>query len=174
MIETTRLSIIPLSHKQLHLYLQGKNKLEKELGLSMGSRLVLPEVRDKTVFFILPFVKSAKADHYLFHTFWVIIDKASKTIVAELGFKGPPNDKGEIEIGYGSFWGEHNKGIMTEAVAGVLLWASKRTDVRFVLAETSETNKASIRVLEKNNFQIFERKSGMLWWRVEVNPKPSW
>jgi len=172
MIETTRLSIIPLSHKQLHLYLQGKNKLEKDLGLSMGSRVVSPEVKEKAVFFILPLVKSAKDDHYLFYTFWVIIDKASKTIVAELGFKGPPNDKGEVEIGYGSFWGEHNKGIMTEAVAAVLLWASKRNDIQYILAETNEANKASIRVLEKNHFQVFERKGDMLWWKISTIPSP--
>jgi ribosomal-protein-alanine N-acetyltransferase len=168
MIETERLIIMPLDHRQLQLYLKGEGKFEKEFRLTDTGRNVLPQEKERVEFFILPNIKRAVGDHYLFHTFWLIIEKSSLTIIAELGFKGIPNYSKEIEIGYGTFYSQRNKGIMTEAVAGMVGWAKKRTDVEYILAETDQTNTASMRVLEKNNFQQYEKNETMLWWRVTV------
>ncbi|MBS1934647.1 MAG: GNAT family N-acetyltransferase, partial [Bacteroidetes bacterium] len=74
----------------------------------------------------------------------------------------------EIEIGYGTFFSQLNKGIMTEAVGGMIDWAKARTDVDYILAETDEKNIASIRVLQKNNFQQFDKIDDMLWWKISV------
>lgn len=172
MVETSRLIIIPLSYDQLCLYLKGRGRLEKELRLSEHVRNVSPEVKDSVELLILPSMKKALSDHYLFFTFWIVVEKASRKIIAELGFKGAPNDKGEIEIGYGTFFGQRGKGLMTEAVGGMIEWAKHRTDVNSIVAEADENNLASIRVLQKNDFEIFDKKGGMLWWKRNVSTRP--
>jgi ribosomal-protein-alanine N-acetyltransferase len=169
-VETNRFEIIPLDYRQLRLYLQGNRKLEKELRISQTVRIVSKEIKDRAEYLILPQMKKAAGDAYLFYTFWIVIEKSSRNIVAELGFKGVPNNHNEIEIGYGTFFGYRRKGIMTEAVGGMIEWAKKRRDINFILAETHEINIASIKVVQKNNFQKFDKKENMLWWKIEVNP----
>ena len=152
--------------------MRGKNRLEKELGLLQTYHIVSPDIKERVEFFILPEVKKAMPDNYIFYTFWIVIEKETKKIVAELGFKGLPDEKGEIEIGYSSFWDQRNKGIVTEAVGGMIHWARGRSDIKYILAETNSQNFASMRVLQKNHFENYERKEDMLWWRISINPNP--
>lgn len=168
MVETVRLLIIPLTYTELQLYLQGNDLYEQAAGLTCIGRTVVPAVQDRITKFILPKMAQAPADHYLFHTFWVIMQKSNRTIVAELGFKGMPNSRKEIEIGYGTMPIQQGKGYMTEAVGGMLNWAKMRDDVEVMLAETDETNTASIRVLRNNRFVQFDKKGNMLWWKNNV------
>jgi [ribosomal protein S5]-alanine N-acetyltransferase len=168
MVETSRLTIIPLSYDQLTLYLQGENKFENSLQLINTGRTVAENVKNMVELITLPKMKKAINDYYLFYTFWIVIEKISKTIVAELGFKGAPDKAGEIEIGYGTFPDHCNKNFMTEAVDGMIKWAKQRPDVHFILVETDKENIASIKIVQKNNFQLFDTKGKMLWWRIEV------
>jgi ribosomal-protein-alanine N-acetyltransferase len=168
MVETSRLTIIPLSYDQLKLYLEAENKFENSLQLINTNRTVAPIVKNAVELITLPKMKRAINDNYLFDTFWIVIDKNLKTIVAELGFKGRPDKAGEIEIGYGTLINHRNKNYMTEAVAGMINWAKQRLDVHFILAETDEDNNASIKVVKKNNFILFDKRGKMLWWKVEV------
>jgi ribosomal-protein-alanine N-acetyltransferase len=168
MVETSRLTIIPLNYRQLELYIHGKGKLEKEFRLTITGRTVTPDIKERVIDLILPKVKAAIADEYLFYTFWIVIEKTSKIIVAELGFKGEPNKKGEIEIGYGTMHEERKKGYMTEAVGGMIDWARDHVDVKYILAETDENNLASIKVLKKNKFRFFDATEKMKWWKIRV------
>jgi ribosomal-protein-alanine N-acetyltransferase len=154
MIETDRLMIIPLNQEQLDLYLQADDKFENLFELACTGRRVVPDVKEMVEKFTLSKMKIANADNYLFYTFWIVVEKSSRSIVAELGFKGEPNKDGEIEIGYGTLPNSRNKGFMTEAVGAMIKWASNREGVRWLLAETDETNIASIRIVQKNNFRF--------------------
>ncbi|HVM90104.1 MAG TPA: GNAT family N-acetyltransferase [Puia sp.] len=168
MVETDRLIIIPLDCRQLRLYMQNSRKLDKELRISHTVRITPPRIRDRTEYLIIPEMKKADKDNYLYYTFWIVVEKSSRNVVAELGFKGGPNENGEVEIGYGTFFGYRRKGIMTEAVGGIIRWARNRSDVNCILAETDEENNASIKVLQKNHFENFCRKEKMLWWKKAV------
>ena len=171
MVETNRLIIIPLDQRQLRLYIHGNRRLEKELRLSRTVRIVSVEVRDRTEYITLPEMKKASGDNYLFYTFWIIVEKSSGNVVAELGFKGAPANNGGVEIGYGTFFGYRRKGIMTEAIGGMVKWARSRPDIQYILAETDESNLASIKILEKNNFQNFDKKGNMIWWKIATGEK---
>ncbi len=81
-----------------------------------------------------------------------IVERKSLEVVGGMGFKGGPNEQGEIEMGYGINPAWHNKGIATEMAAALVQWAFMRNDVTKILAETNVDNIASQRVLEKNNF----------------------
>ena len=166
MLETERLIIMPLSPEELSIYLQADGKLEMILGLSNTGRVVSPEVRSMVEQFTIPKMMQAVKEEWLFTTFWIAVEKRSKTIVAELGFKGAPNSLGFIEIGYGTMPTQRNKGYMTEAVSAIIAWARSQEQVKGVLAETNETNLGSIRVVEKNNFRRYGRKDKMILWKI--------
>jgi ribosomal-protein-alanine N-acetyltransferase len=167
-IETERLLIFPLTYSQLELYTEAGNKLEKALDLKATGRMMAPQVKETVLRQTLPKMQAATGTDHLFHTFWLVIDKASRVIVAEMGFKGPPVDAGHVEIGYGTMPAMEGNGFMTEAVDGILQWAAERPDINYVLAETHSANTASIRVVQKNGFEPFNQKGDMLWWRFKT------
>jgi [ribosomal protein S5]-alanine N-acetyltransferase len=166
-IETERLLLFPLNHHQLDLYLQANNKLEDALGLAHTGRTIAPQVQQRVNKFTLPQMKLATGNDYLFYTFWLVVDKQSRAIVAEMGFKGVPVNS-TVEIGYGTMPAMQRRGYMTEAVKGLLQWASRHADIKCVLAETHQSNIASIRVVGKNGFEQFEKKGEMLWWKYNL------
>jgi RimJ/RimL family protein N-acetyltransferase len=168
MVETNRLNIIPLNDDQLELYLQGDNKFEKEFRLVNKGRKVSSEIKERVLRTILPAVKNSSDKNYLFYTFWIVIERSKKIIVAELGFKGEPGKSGEIEIGYGTMYEQRENGYMTEAVGGMIKWAKEQERVKYILAETDENNVASISVVKKNKFQFDHQKEEMKWWRISV------
>ena len=164
-LRSERLAFHPLSLDELLIYMKAEDRLERQLGLSSGRREVSPEVRDMVEYYSLPKMKFASREAQLFLTFWVVIDVELNQIVAEMGFKGTPDQNSEIEIGYGTFPNQQRKGYMTEALAAMCKWALARPDVRGVLAETDQNNLASIRVVTKNGFVQFDQRDKMLWWR---------
>lgn len=168
MIQTERLNIVPLSYQQLLTYLKANDLLENEIGLATSGRTISPAVKEMVESFTLPKIKMANEQDFLFYTFWIVVEKKTGIIVAELGFKGPPDQNAAVEIGYGTMPGKEGKGFMTEAVAGLNSWAAQRQDVALVLASTNKNNVASIRVMQKNKFELFGQKDEMLWWRKSV------
>jgi ribosomal-protein-alanine N-acetyltransferase len=167
--ETKRLRIFPLSVHHLRVYLQAQDKFENMLGLSRFGRVVVPAIRDLVEKTTIPKIEATPAHQKVFQTFWLVVEKSTNTVVAELGFKGIPDAEGLVEIGYGTMPLQQGRGIMTEAVGGMLLWAARRTDVKGIIAETDKNNAASIRILQKNNFTQYTRKGDMLWWKREIS-----
>ena len=167
-VETERLHLFPLTARQLELYIQADNKLEQALCLANTGRTIAPQVQETVTKFTLPNMRKVSGSNYLFYTFWLVVDKQTRTIVAELGFKGPPDEAGTVEIGYGTMPAMQGRGYMTEAVKGILQWASTRPDINTVLAEIRSSNIPSIRVVQKNGFDHFDKKGEMLWWKADV------
>ena len=169
MISTPRLHIIPLSYDQLLTYLQANDLLETELGFKKTGRNISKDVKEMVESFTLPKIKESSATDFIFYTFWIVVEKSSRVIVAELGFKGPPNGEGAVEIGYGTMPGYEGKGYMTEAVAGMIEWAKERKDLNMIMASIDENNIASIRIVQKNNFKPLGKKEDLLWWSKQVH-----
>jgi ribosomal-protein-alanine N-acetyltransferase len=82
----------------------------------------------------------------------VRIDNDYPILCGGVGFKGPPDKRGMVEIGYSVLPEFERQGLATEMVAGIVQWAKQRPQVKHIEAETDTDNKASIRVLEKNSF----------------------
>lgn len=69
------------------------------------------------------------------------------------GFKGPPNEEGEVELGYEIAPSHQGRGLATEAVRAMLEFARAAPDVTSVTAHTLAERNASVRVLEKTGFE---------------------
>jgi len=82
----------------------------------------------------------------------VRIDNDCPVLCGSIGFKGPPDEQGIVEIGYSVLPEFEGQGLATEMVAAIVKWAEHQPQVKRIEAETNIDNKASIRVLEKNDF----------------------
>ena len=98
---------------------------------------------------------------------FVIDDTSSGHSVGGIGFKSAPNERGEVEIGYGICHSFQGRGVATEAVVALCDFAKPRA--RVVLAETDRENVASQRVLEKSGFQSVGDSDGLIRWRREIS-----
>ena len=88
-------------------------------------------------------------------------------MIGDLCIMGEPNAAGEIEIGYGTYDEFRGQGLMTEMVSGMLSWAKSQSVVKAIIASTEKSNTASIRVLQKNNFQQTAENGDMLQWKMQ-------
>ncbi|MCD7953073.1 MAG: GNAT family N-acetyltransferase [Synergistaceae bacterium] len=80
--------------------------------------------------------------------------------------------QGSVEIGYGIDEAHRGNGYATEAVRGVIKWASEQDGVRCVTAQTDEDNDASRKVLLNSGFLRSGRgDEGPLYKKVFVSPR---
>ena len=87
-------------------------------------------------------------------SFWYLLSGAGDERVALgiCGFKGRPDEKGSVEIGYSVLSQFRNQGFASEAVQRLLTWAFSHQSVTEVCAETLPHLQQSIRVMKKNGF----------------------
>lgn len=97
---------------------------------------------------------------------WLAMLKADNNIIGDLGFKGAPDDKGSVEIGYGLLEEYRGKGYVTEAVAALVDWAWKQNGIHKIKAETLVDNRESIRVLEKIGVRKVAESEEMVYWEL--------
>jgi ribosomal-protein-alanine N-acetyltransferase len=168
-VETDRLLIAALDNRQLHLYIAPNNHLEEELGLKTGDRVLSQNLREMIDQITVPAMREATENDYYFLTLWTVIDKTRNRLVAELGFKGMPDERGQIEIGYGTFPLSRGQGYMTEAVAGMIDWARNYPGIKVIRAETEQDNAASIRVLTKTGFIQTSKQHSRIVWKIVVS-----
>jgi ribosomal-protein-alanine N-acetyltransferase len=69
------------------------------------------------------------------------------------GFREKPS-QGTVEVGYSILPAYQRLGFASEAVSALIDWAFSHSDIQLVTAETLPALLASIRVLEKNGFQL--------------------
>jgi len=70
-------------------------------------------------------------------------------IIGHGGFKGEPDEKGQIDIGYGLMKSERRKGYGYEAVKALVKLGFEQENVRKIIADCLIDNIGSIRILEK-------------------------
>ena len=107
-------------------------------------------------------------DH-LWFTYWLLTLEGCGVGLA--GFKGAPDERGEVEIGYGLAPEYEGKGYMTEAVRALITWAFAQTNCAVIAPQVLRSNLASQRVLEKVGMKIYKETEGESFWRLE---KQTW
>ena len=76
------------------------------------------------------------------------------TVIGAGGFKGPPDAKGEVELGYGVVPEFQRRGYATEAVRGMTKFAFRDLRVQAVVGLTIPSLIPSIGVLKKAEFRF--------------------
>jgi RimJ/RimL family protein N-acetyltransferase len=89
-------------------------------------------------------------------TFWLarLIALNAGPVVGTVGFKGPPDFDGFVEIGYSVVGSQWRRGIATEACGAMLRWAAGDPRVKGFRAHTLHGDPASSGVLRKLGFVL--------------------
>ncbi|MGC3978490.1 MAG: GNAT family N-acetyltransferase [Paludibacteraceae bacterium] len=167
MITTKRLGILPLSYEQLMKYTRCDSSLDTELNLQQTYRIISEELREALEYTILPNVAD-KNKNYLFSTIWIAFSYSENKPVGDFCWYGEPNEKGEIEIGYGIYQEFEGQGYMTEIVKGAIEWAKTYKYIKAIKATTTKINIPSFKVLERNGFLITEETEELFYWRLKL------
>jgi ribosomal-protein-alanine N-acetyltransferase len=161
-------------HLELHAYspehllalIDGNERFQESFGFPVAdglrSFLVSDDVSPE---WIARVRQSSTADPWI-HGF-AVVDLESQTVVGTTGFKGPPDDEGVVEIGYGIVPSHEGRGLATEAAAALVTFAFAEPEVRCVRAHTLPAKNASTRVLEKCGFEfrgeVVDPDDGPVW-----------
>jgi ribosomal-protein-alanine N-acetyltransferase len=170
MIETKRLVIKPLSYNDLIKHVKAPGDLASDLGLKPSESLIAIETQEAILNDLLPNL-SDLTKNPLFYTMWIIIEKNEKAIIGGICFHGEPDERGEVEIGFGIDNDYRNKGYMTETISGLINWIHKRDDIKTIKALTDKTNQPSIQVLKKNNFKNSGEDENFVTMKYECNQR---
>lgn len=100
------------------------------------------------------------------------IHKAENKLIGSCGYKGQPNEDGEVEIGYEIKSEYRNKGLATELAKALVENAFNFDTVNSVQAHTLGEVNASTKVLSKCGFQktdeIEDKENGAIWkWELK-------
>jgi ribosomal-protein-alanine N-acetyltransferase len=96
---------------------------------------------------------------------WVMIERDSGSVVGDIGFHGPPDDTGTIEIGYSVIPDRRRHGYATEAANALVEWALSQQDVHVIVAGCDPKNVPSICTLERIGFRRTGEANGEIRWR---------
>jgi ribosomal-protein-alanine N-acetyltransferase len=86
------------------------------------------------------------------------VDGADRA-VGSIGFHGPPDAEGRVEVGYTVDAGYRRRGLATEAVAALFDWARREHGVHRFRASVAPDNVASQGVIARFGF----RQTGVQW-----------
>ena len=81
-------------------------------------------------------------------------------IVGDCGWFGPPDEDGEVEIGYGLAPSARGRGLGTEAVRLLVDWVRSEGGARSVRAEVLPGNEPSLRLLARLGFEDIGERAG--------------
>ncbi|MEO8273534.1 MAG: GNAT family N-acetyltransferase [Chloroflexota bacterium] len=98
---------------------------------------------------------------------WVMIERRTTTVVGDIGFLGPPDGAGEMEMGYSVVPSRRRRGYATEAARALVAWALEQPGVTAILAGTDADNVGSQRVLERAGFERTMSTPTEVRWRRE-------
>ena len=87
-------------------------------------------------------------------TVWLVVRRADRRIIGDLGTHGALDSEGCVEIGYALAPSARGKGIGTAAVAALVRRLAAVPGIRRVTAVTGAQNTASRRLLEAQGFRI--------------------
>jgi RimJ/RimL family protein N-acetyltransferase len=154
-IQTPRLLLIPASIATLSAELEGRRALARLLEVDVPPSWP-PELYDEAA---VRWSLNALETRFLtpdWGLYYVAelpdVASARQRLAGVVGFKGPPDSGGTVEIGYGILPERRRLGFAREAVDGMIGWAFGRESVTRVIAHTLTELTPSIRVLESAGF----------------------
>jgi ribosomal-protein-alanine N-acetyltransferase len=159
MLITARLGLRPLPAAAAKALSADRDAAARVLGASLSPDWPQPDLLD-----VLPLQAAAAPSNERFGI-WIIIERESRTVVGDVGFRGPPDRSGAVEIGYSVVPGRRKRGYATEAARAVVEWALDQPAVSVVLAGCDADNVASIRILETIGFVRTGETGGQIRWR---------
>jgi RimJ/RimL family protein N-acetyltransferase len=94
---------------------------------------------------------------------WLILEDG--VVIGDAGTHGPPDEAGDVEIGYGLAEPARGRGLSSEFVPALAELLLARPEVRRVVArEVLAENMPSRRALERAGFRLEREQHGLTWY----------
>ena len=167
-IETKNLTLIACDKKTLEYAIEGNNKLSEYLNVIVPENWT--EFGSRALKYSLEKLKSSESE--LDWWSYLPIHKVDNKLIGLCGYKGQPNETGEVEIGYEIKTEYRNKGLATELAKSLINNAFVFETVKVVKAHTLAEINASTKVLLKLGFEktdeIHNTENGTIWkWELK-------
>jgi len=162
-IITERLILTPISYEIVCSTLNKDNESLRKLGYRRSDDWPHPAFFD-----VFPKLKEQLKELGESTGFdgWIIVRKEDMLIIGDGGFKGEPDEKGKIDIGYGLMKSERRKGYGYEAVKALIQWGLEQDKVKKITADCLIDNIGSARILEKVGMSEVNRDDEMIYWEM--------
>jgi RimJ/RimL family protein N-acetyltransferase len=170
-IETERLRLVPYLAEAMCALMAGDVTAFEELsglraGEGLGEFCSAGENLDEVSPAWMEQLRAARGADPWRHGF-AVVEREGDCVVGSVGFKGPPDGEGMVEIAYGIVPGREGRGYATEAAAACATFAFADERVNVVRAHTLPENNASTRVLAKCGFarlgEVIDPEDGLVW-----------
>jgi RimJ/RimL family protein N-acetyltransferase len=154
MLSSARVRLEPIGPRQARAMLAGT----PEPDLAWADGFPLPSVRGA-----LERIVAADDSGYSLAPFfaYVVVRLADGLAVGDVGFHGPPDDEGEVEIGYALVPTARGAGLALEATGLLVDWARGQPGVRTVSARVNPGNEPSRRLLARLGFVPDGERGGL-------------
>lgn len=164
-IETKRLFLIPMTLQFVSKIMNNDISAYDDFGIKYNPEWPNQDTKD-----ILPTIYEKISSNLIRDGFgtWIFIDKESKFIIGDGGFKEAPNEKGEIDLGYGVIDSKRKQGYTYEAVTALLNWAFAQSNVNVITADCLKTNIASLSLLKKLGMQEIKQDNEMIYFMIKI------
>lgn len=146
-----------------------RDKAESLSGVAFHPEWPGPDTRE----FLPYYVHLLRGDQsFLPWGVWLMVKEdvfglpSKRQVIGDLGFKGPPDENGAVDIGYAVVPQERGKGYATEAVRTLIDWAFRSAAIKVVTADCEESNAASAAVLQGAGMKRDGRKQRLLHWKM--------
>ncbi len=163
-IKSERLRLVPLSAAQLEFLLTRPLQLEAELGFPISRPAASTAVVRHAIRLKQQRLISSEDGEFPWTTYWLVVITAEQFGAGLMGFKGVPDENGEVEIGYGIDPSCRRKGYTTEAAGTLIDWALEQPACLGVMAWSDKANQASVRVLEKVRMTMIKETADQFCW----------
>lgn len=152
MIKTERLTLIPLTLQHLETGLTSIKDLAIDLDIPIVEDLISGAV-ERAVCMKIGKMQSVAEKLHDWYTYWLIVIECEHIGAGLVGFKGHPDENGEVEIGYGINSIFQSRGYMSEAVRAMIRWAFDHPECKAInAANVRLDNYPSQKVLIKCGF----------------------
>lgn len=149
MIRTERLHIVPLSYEQL------VSRVYSYSGMITNDE----EQQNVIQYSLKPMSKAPESQHF-WYTFWLGFYNGKE--VLECGFLCPPTEHKVVEVFCYTRPEFQKRGFGTEAIKGLVKFATAFKDINYVCASVAKDNIPSQKMFLKNGFEyLTEMKNGM-------------
>lgn len=162
-ISTDRLILIPVTLEITRSLLARNTQEIERLGIKSDGSWPTEDTMD-----ILPIINQSLEKDKIpsGFEFWMIVKKDNMQIIGDIGFHGKPNEKGEVEIGYGLVAQSRGKGFGLEALKAIMSWLNSKEEVKVIKADCLISNKPSAHILEKVGMKEINRDQSLIYWEL--------
>ncbi|SDQ79135.1 Acetyltransferase (GNAT) domain-containing protein [Virgibacillus subterraneus] len=161
-INTDRLTLVTFTVEMMKATLIGQNQLGKITDYKAADEYPLEDYKQLLSYKIDRFTQYPEENEWE----GIIIHKKDNTIMGDMGFKGGPNEKGEMDLGYSIVPSYQGEGYATEMTIAMVNWGLQQQNVNKITASCSESNIPSIRVLEKTGFEQIRTEDKEIYWSI--------